>query len=242
MKKDQQVQTAAYTDEEEKPFNVISGMLLFSLILFLYALFNVYFFKANPFLGSSPSSPFVINSENAKTENHRKVNEQHQSNSQTKAENPSTQHGLNEGFEGFEKGELRSKDWQASQLNHALAKFTIVEGENGKALQIDIEKSGNKNQWDIQLANEHVSVDEHQLLHFRAKIKGTRGAKAFFTAETQDYATLNGRQITFTGDWQNVAFELRPATEKIRVPLHFSFEQNTGARILVDDIQLLAAN
>lgn len=133
--------------------------------------------------------------------------------------------------------------WSAQTGNQALVKFKLEENietrkENSKVLRVDIESIGEKNAWDVQVVEKEYIVIPHEIYVYSVWVKGTAGAEAAFNVESLKYQTIVHVSTPLTGDWQHIAFQFSTAEEKVRTPIHLSFNYNVGATIYIEEASI----
>ena len=156
----------------------------------------------------------------------------------------------NGGFEDSEAGSIAPANWSLAD-NAGSAVIQVISAADqpsnvhtgNRALELAINTIGT-NPWSIEvthtgLNNGGIPVVGGSIYAYKAWVKGTAGAQANFTVGTPApaYAERARRNVTLSGDWQEVSIEVTtsPDDTLLRLPVHFSLAANVGATIYVDD-------
>jgi len=144
-------------------------------------------------------------------------------------------------FEVASFSELTQQGWTFIIGSDAFAEFSIANNgadNSKKCFAVDVLRLGQQNVWDIQLLKENISVSPGKLYQYSLWVKGNRGSNIGVAVETSNYYSLANETVVLTGEWQQVAIEFVPEQPYVRLPIHFSFEENFGSVIYVDELKL----
>lgn len=116
-----------------------------------------------------------------------------------------------------------------------------------RALAAAIDTLG-ANAWSIEATytgsgDAGIPVNGGDTYTYSAWVKGPAGARANFTVGTPapDFAERARRNITLTGDWEEVTMEVvtNAGDTHLRLPVHFSLAGNEGETIYIDDFSFV---
>jgi len=107
------------------------------------------------------------------------------------------------------------------------------------AIRLNIEKTGTKHAWDIQLVKTLDELTPHEIYAYSVWVNGPRGGEISINVETQDFQTITSKSLIFVGGWQELVIQFTTEASSVRIPLHLSFEENTGFSIDVGKDELI---
>ena len=153
----------------------------------------------------------------------------------------------NGGFESADVGETLPDGWQTNANRGAVATFSVVDDpvhSGNRAFEIDITLHSLGDWWDIQVASSSMAVTPNTTYDLSVWLMGPAGAIVNVTVGTPspDFELRGGKQVTLTGAWQNVNFQVETESDDsaLRIPLHFGYIENEGVVIYLDDVELTA--
>lgn len=173
-----------------------------------------------------------------------------ESSSSSSSESSVVELAENGGFEDSEAGSTEPANWFLA-TNEGGAIIQVISAldqpENvrtgDRALGVTINTPG-ANPWSIEAAyigsgGDGVAVNGGNIYSYSAWVKGPAGTQANFTVGTPgpEFAERARRNITLSGDWEEVTIEVvaSEGDTLLRLPVHFSFAANEGEVIYLDD-------
>ena len=154
---------------------------------------------------------------------------------------------------GLEANDTTAQNWgsNADGTNAAGTSFSVdqtdpYEGNNAFKVSFGTVLA-EANLWNVEAGPAGVPVVEGQTYTYSAWVKGSVGSKATFLVQhPSNYHTFASKEVDVTGEWQQVAFEVTivnegsdDANEVVRLYAHMGYQENTGAEIFIDHVQLL---
>ena len=154
---------------------------------------------------------------------------------------------INGNFEDAEPGMVTDDDVDGWDLSvgegvETDPEFEIVEDpvqDGSHALKILVNETGDDD-WDIQAIADSIVVHSGQTYQLSVWAKAEEdGATANFTAFAPDVGEF-GRvhNASLTTEWQEFELTFTPDVDTIQAPLHFSFEDNVGNAIYIDNLEI----
>lgn len=143
-------------------------------------------------------------------------------------------------FEDFSNLKFNLDIWKFLVTEGAKASLSIENNSNQKEnfLRVNVDRSGEKNQWDVQLFCEDITVVPSTTYQYTMLVKGEKNTKLYFSVEDESNITLANKEISLSNQWRLVRLRFITTSNTIRIPIHFSYPQNNGASIYLDDLKL----
>lgn len=138
--------------------------------------------------------------------------------------------------------------WLLSVSGGGSATFSVVDDtvqKGNRALKVEVATKGT-NAWDIQAVADSIPVVPGETYVYTVWAKSRiSGAKVNFTVGRYNYNEY-GRihEVTLTTQWQKFTLQFTISDQEtyIRAPIHFSFTENAGNAIFIDNLRIVSAN
>lgn len=127
------------------------------------------------------------------------------------------------------------------------ASFAIVDDtvhSGNRALAVVIHGAGS-NSWDIQAINELFDVNPDKPYTFSVWMKASSAGKSVnITSGNPSFSEFGRSSATIGTSWQQYTFDFSVPAGNLqgRAPIHFSFAQNVGDTIWIDDLSITYPN